>query len=560
MKTQQFSWIKTIGYGLLVLIITMAISHWDKQWDLTPDQRYTLNPMVFELTQNLDEPIVVTSYLEGQIPASFRNYKDYIDYFLSEIRRRDRNVIIEYRNPVEGDDSVEFRRFLSSQGVEPIRRQVTSTEEVNSNLLYPYLSVNNSRQIVFINLLEPLLGGQGEEESLVESQLAFEGKFLRGLKQIVRKRSPEVHVLGYRPDLMAEGFNRDPSLDAYRFVPSDGGSLLENKDSLDAVLVILKGEDLRRNELLAVDVLAGFGKPVTWLIDKFDITLDSLRHSGNHLAVAKEFNVEDYLFKMGLKIQPNLVMDLQASRIPQVVNDGSSTPQYRMMQYPFHPLLLPGELAPPVTKLSAPLSLYYVSAIETSEFPKTIEKTTLLTTSPYTRIRTSPVTVNFGFMQVTPDPMDYQEGNIPLCVELKGRTQPYYTNRITSEDKQFLSEFNLEYSADSQYIQQVVISDADFIIPAQGPDGRLYPIGYNPAERQMYQANTQLLGNILEYLIDGDEILALANRTSDLTILDKQRYDASRNRYLVISLVLPLVLLLLSYLFYHWWRKRRYAS
>lgn len=551
--------IKSILSGILLFLAMLLITSWDVQWDLTPDKRYTLNPMVYDLVNANNESFVITSYLEGEVPASFRNYKDYIEYYISELRRYDRGIELDYRNPVEGEDAAEFQRFLSTRGVEPIRRKVSSKEEVNLNLLYPYISIHDNEEIVFVNLLEPQIPGESEEESLLRSQLAFEGKLLRALRQLIRKSKPEIHVLGHRPSLLAEGMNRDPRLDAYQFIASNSRQLLSRRDSLDAIVAVVKREDLQREELLAIDVLSSQSIPVIWLIDKFDITLDSLRATGNHLAIARDFQVEDYLFRMGVKINPQLIMDLQATSIPQVVNDGSNTPQTRMMQFPFHPLIITGVTNPPETRLSGPLPLFYCSPIESNEVPRTVQKKVLLTTSPYTQVRTSPIPVNFGFMRLTPDPEEYKGGTIPVGIGIEGRIRPYFTNRLTTEDNRLLQEYGLSYPRDSQYIEQILVTDTDFIIPNRGSNGGVFPIGYNPADRQMYDASTQLIANLLEKLIDGPDLLMLSNRKSDLTILDRPRYERASLYYQFLLLGCPLVLLALSYFIYHWLRKRKYA-
>jgi len=559
---ERYSPLKLILSAILAFGIVLIFNVWDVQWDLTPDQRYTLSPLAKDMVRTSDQRVTITVLLEGEkIPASFRNYRSYIDYYISELRRYDSDIEIVYKDPHEGDrdEVASFKQFLSQRGIEPTRRQAPSGEEININTFYPYISIHTDREIVFVNLLEQQIRGEAEEESLLRSQLAFEGKFLRGLRQLTRIRKPEVHLVGGSSRLLADGCSRDERLSGYHFVSSTSERLLSAKDSADAIIVVIKKEDLTRAELLAIDVVGGEGIPVIWLIDKFDTTIDSLRITGEHIAIANEYDVEDYLFRCGVKISPELILDLQSSFIPQVVNDGSSTPQHTMLKYPYHPIILPGEETPPMAHLTTPLATYFVSPISFLEYPKTVIKQSLLKTSSYTQRQGAPAQLDFGLMSIAPDPARYQTGPLTIGASIQGRVRPYFTNRLLEEDRALLTSAGLTYDLDSQYIDQVVLSDADFFLPVRDNSGRYYPIGYNQIEGQMYDANALLIAQLLESLIDGDDILRLAQKESALSLLDTRKYEANRTKYVTLLLIMPLLVLLIWYLLYHWYRKRKYA-
>ncbi len=548
-------------YSILMMLLTLSVISWDRQWDLTADKRYTLHPLVKEMSVKLQEPLNITVYLDGNVPPSFRNYFDYLEYYISELRRYNRRVGIDYRNPTEGDPQkvAEFRTFLSDQGIEPIRRRVRTQDELSQNLLYPYISLHNSEELVFINLLEPQIRGRSEEENLIVSQLAFEGKFLKALRRLATRDQTTIHVLGFKKDLLAEGYNRDARLGGHRFIPGTAERLLEHRDSLDGVLVVLKGDDLSRRELLAVDMVSAVGKPVIWCIDKFEATLDSLRETGNHLAVSNEYMVEDYLFNQGIRISPGLVMDLQSSRIPQVAGDAGSNARTVMLQYPFHHLYIPGEQDLPMSRVSTPVALYFVSPIEILSFPESVSKSPLLTTSRYTQVKTGPALLDFSFLSVEPDPDEYNLGVLTTGVVLEGNAKPYFENRLTQDDGDLLAKFNLSYGDNQRSSVHVVIGDADFAIPQGSINGGFYPVGYNNAERFMYEGNAQLLSNIFESLLHGNEILELSNKTSSLSIIDLPRYEKNARFYQFMIAGIPLITLLLLYLSVHWYRKFKYA-
>lgn len=560
MKRWQLS---KVLVSVVVLLFVIFISRLvDQRFDLTADGRYTLAPEAGQLVSYIEEPIIITSFLEGNVPSSFRHFQSYIEDYLLELRRYNPYLEVIYKDVSEGtdEDRREAQEYLASNGVIPINRQVASEEEVSQQLVYPYLSVHTSERITFVNLLEQASIQSSEEESLISAQLAFESKLLRAIRQVVRKNAPNVYLIGTDAGLIAEGASRDSRLNKYNYQAVDADLLLDRLDEADALISLVKGTDLSREELLAVDVAASRGVPILWAIDKTSTTLDSFRRTGNFLAIAEQYKVEDYLYKIGARIAPDLIMDIQSSRIPQIVNSGSETPQTQLYNYPFHPILLSDENTPVISRLSNPLSTYFVSSIDILEYPKTVKKESILSTSDYTQNVSTPALLDFQFMQQAPRAEDYNKGKQIIGVELEGRVKPYFNSRLTNEDVDFLDTHGIQYDTDSQYIHQVVISDMDWLSPQKDFNGKYNPIGYNPYDGQMYDANTELFVRLLEYLIDGDDLLKLSDKQSAISFLDRQRLKAHRITYDAILIALPLTVLLIIYLAYHYIRRRRYAG
>ncbi len=548
--------------SVILLVLVVLLSRWvDLRWDLTADKRYTLAPEAAELVRHLDEELVITSLLEGEVPSSFRLLKSYIDDYLFELKRYNSNIQIVYKDVLSGtpEEKEVFQSFLSERGVVPIRRQVASDEEVNQNLLYPYLSIHTDDDITFVNLLERGSIESTEEESLVDAQLAFESNLLRAIQKITRKSTPDIHILGSAAELLAEGCARDNRFDSYRYVASDAAKILSDVEAVDGIICVVKKEDLPREELLALDIAAGKGIPVIWAIDKTDVTLDSLRGvEANYLAISHEYGVEDYLFRSGLKIAPSLIMDIQSSRIPQVINSGAVGAQTRLLPYPFHPVILTGASNPVHARLVSPLSTYFASPIQLLEYPKSVMKTPLLSTGSYTKVISTPYLLDFAFMQKAPDPKEYNRGEQLISVEIEGRVKPYFQNRLTTEDISLLDQYDITYNTDSQYIHQIVISDVDWLMPSSSQRG-FFPVGYNAYENQMYDANAELLVNLIEYLVDGDDLIALKEKFSSISYLDRQKLASQTSWYYFILLGLPLIALMCLYICYHLVRRRKYA-
>ena len=547
---------------LSLIILSILFFRVNKQWDLTEDQRYTLHPKVNELIRNSAENINITVFLEGNIPASFRNFKSYIDYYVSELARKNFNVAITFKNPTEGSlqETQALRSFLREQGIEPLRRQVRSQEELSESLLYPFISINNSEKLVFVNLLERDLQSDGEAGDLITTQLAFEQKFIKGLRSLLMKNSINVAVTGHLSELVSEGLNRDGNLGIYTFISSTGKDLLSSIDSIHAILVLVKGEDLPRTDLLAIDVAASHGKPVIWMIDKMNIHLDSLKNTGSFLAISSEFSCEDYLFNKGLRLNPDLIMDLQNSRIPQVVGGEDANSRTALFPFPYHPVNLPNSESNYLAKTNQPMAFYFVSSIDTLAFPNTVKKEILLRSSQYSRKALAPVTVDFSTSQVAPDPINYNQGLNPIAARINGKVSAYFKNRMLNTDIEFLESLGFTYNGNDYLTDQALISDVDFILPARDQRGRYFPIGFNYFEQFLYEGNTKFLNNVLESQILGNELLLLERGESAIRVLDGPKYQKRARIYFFISVVLPLAVLVFIYWLINWLRKIKYGS
>jgi len=204
--------------------------------------------------------------------------------------------------------------------------------------------------------------------------------------------------------------------------------------------------------------------------------------------------------------------------------------------------------------------MYYISPVEVVPYPPDVHKEVLLTTSPYTQLKSGIVQLDFSMMTYAPVEQDYQSGILPIAVRAQGRTSSYLGIRMTEEDRALLDTHDRELSTDSFSFDQVVIGDTDFIMPANDPRGRYYDIGFNPSEGQMYDANIGLLGQLLESMIYGDDLLALRHRTMSIKILNKNGYQNKKALYTLLILGLPVFLMALLFVSFRWYRKKKYAS
>src|SRR5205085_1245339 len=84
------------------------------------------------------------------------------------------------------------------------------------------------------------------------------------------------------------------------------------------------------------------------------------------VSLARDLNLDDMLFKYGVRVNPNLILDLQAAPLPFVVGYTGTQPQQRLIPWYYYPLIFPSSDHPIVRNLDA-IRCEFVSSIDTIE-------------------------------------------------------------------------------------------------------------------------------------------------------------------------------------------------
>jgi gliding-associated putative ABC transporter substrate-binding component GldG len=311
---------------------------------------------------------------------------------------------------------------------------------------------------------------------------------------------------------------------------------------------------------LKIDQFVMNGGKVIWLIDRLYAEMDSLiRSRSDFVAYDRGLNVDDLLFKYGVRINPDLVQDLQCDKVPLVVGDMGNQPQMQLVPWFYFPLLSSHSGHPIAKNMDRILSLFPQS-IDTVKV-NSIRKTILLSSSENARIIPTPAMVSFNSVKTESDLETFNRQHIPVAVLLEGKFTSLYTNRLSQGIMDTLAgiykqPFRAAPAADNKMI---VISDADIasnmISQKEGP----LPMGYNQFTQYQY-ANKDFLINSIEYLVSDDGIIDTRSKDFTLRLLDVKKTESGKTKWQVISIGIPIILVLLFGFIYQALRKRKYQG
>ncbi len=300
------------------------------------------------------------------------------------------------------------------------------------------------------------------------------------------------------------------------------------------------------------------GGKVLWLLDKLDVSLDSLYGKKHYIPFELPLKLDDQLFKYGARIQPNLVLDLQCSRIPQVIGEQGGNAQVELFPYYYYPIVVSKDKHPIVKGLDG-IDMRFPSTIDTIRTKVPIKKTILLNSSEFSRYQLAPVTLDFEVLRYDPIPEKFNKPFQPLAVLLEGEFPSLYANRVTESMLGGLAELGETFLDKGNATKMIVVSDGDVIKNLVDPKRKAFkPLGFNQFENHKF-ANKDFLLNAIEYLIDENGIIKARGKEVKLRLLNSVKAQEEKTKWQLINILIPLVFLILFGIGFNWFRKRKYA-
>jgi ABC-2 type transport system permease protein len=560
-----------IQFGLfcgIVLFVNVLASAFYTHLDLTEEGRFTLTRPTKELMRQLDERVYVEVLLEGEFPAGFKRLQTATRELLDDLRSETGYLDYQFDDPSAGtvDDINERRKALSDMGINPINLQVQEQGERTEKLIYPVAVFHYKNRQLPVKLLENESPSLSPNEVINNSVSLLEYKFANAIKKLQAPAKPII--------LFTEGhgeLNKDQTADlekSLRQFYEPGRMVLDSvvqipADKCALVIVAKPQRAFSERDKFKLDQYIMNGGKVMWLVDRLGATIDSMRMTGSFIPTDLPTNLEDILFKYGVRIQPDLVLDMECTQIPLQTGQVGNAPQLQLFKWYYHPAARPVNNHPIVKNLDR-VDLHFCSSIDTIRTKTSIKKTVLLTSSQYSRLQFSPITLDFDILRYPADPTKFDKGYQPLAVLLEGTFASNYENRVSEEMAAGLRQAGVQFKPVSAPNRMIVISDGDVAAnnvrtdPATG-NTQWLPLGYNHYEKNMY-ANKELMLNAIEYLIDASGVIEARSKEVKLRLLDTVTARAQKPLWQTLNIVVPLLLVGGFALFFRWRRRKKYAS
>ncbi len=549
--------------GILLFINLLANSFYG-HLDLTEEKRFTLTKSTRGMLRGLNDRVYVQVLLEGEFPAGFKRLQTATRDMLDDFRSNSGYIDYVFEDPGRGStEEVNARRkALADQNIVPVNLRIAEQGERSQKIIYPVAIFHYGNRTTAVKLLENDSPTLSPDEVINNSISLLEYKFANAIKKLKSPTRPIVLFTRGHEELDALQ-TADFERSLRQFYDTDRillDSVIQMKPDQCALLVVAKPmRAFSEKDKFKIDQYVMHGGRVLWLIDRLGADLDSLRLNGGRF-VPRDYpiNLEDLLFKYGARLQPDLVVDLECTKIPLQVGQVGNSPQFDLFKWYYHPAVLPGGKHPVVKNLDR-VEMKFCSSIDTIKTKTPVQKIPLLTSSQYSRLQFSPVDLNFEILKYDPDPSKFNKGRQITGLLLEGIFSSNYENRVPDEMLAGLQQLGMAFKPVSVPTRQIVISDGDLAANfVRDPVQKQWlPLGFNRFENVTY-ANKELLLNTVEYLVDPDGIIEARNREVKLRRLDAVKIRNERTFWQALNLGLPLVLVGLFAVVFQWRRRKRF--
>lgn len=548
----------TIAIILLICFISSFVYH---RFDLTSEKRYTLSPESKEVLKNLDDVVFIKIYLDGDMPIGFKKLQNSIKDLLDEFRVVSKdNLQYEFINPSEKTDKDAREKVyedLYNKGLQPTNVQVKDKNGANTQqILFPGAIVNYKSLQMPINFLK---NNQSltAEENLNNSLQGLEYELINCIKSLSAKKIQKVAFLEGHGELDQYQV-ADITRELANYYQVDRGSInaLNCLDSYRAVIVANPQKAFSEYEKFVLDQYLMKGGKLLWLVNPVHVSMDSLS-LGSSLAFVNSLNLDDQLFRYGVRINPNLIQDMQCNTIPVNTALVGEQPKWTPSPWLYFPILSPPDNNPISRNLNM-LKSEFPSTIDTVGDDPAVRKTCLLMSSPYSKTISAPCLVRLSEITDKHNPYEFNKPNLTIGVLLEGKFQSAFKNRPLNN---ILHNQSVAVKPVSVPTRMIVISDGSMIrndvrMSAQGP--LISPLGYDKYTRQTF-GNKEFILNAVNYLTDESGLMKLRSREIKLRLLDRQAILQERLKWQLINTLAPVLLVMVFGVFSFWWRRRKYT-
>lgn len=547
---------------LIVLLINFVGTFYFKRFDLTTEKRYTLAESTKKLLSNLDDEVLFKVYLNGNFNPSFTRLKNETKEILDEFRAYSNNQIqYEFITPGDGatpEEKNNIEKQLYEKGLVPEQVVEKKEDKTSETLIWPGAIVSFKGKESVWQIFKRQIGVP-PEECINNSVEELEYSLTTSIRKLMRDKKQEITFI--------EGHFETDTIHQYDFMRSLSEYYNVNRTPLLGKLGSLQGSDaivitrpdsaFSDKDKFIIDQYIMKGGKVLWLIDPVSVSMDSLYQKGFTIGLSRPLNIEDMLFKYGVRLNPVLVQDLNCARIP--INVGfkkANEPNFKFFPWLYSPLVLP-DIDHPIVKNLDLIKFDFLSTIDTVS-AKGIKKTILLRTSKYTKTQPTPARAFLGMTQYQPKESQFTNPYQPIACLLEGTFSSFVEFRLPSK---LLNDSSFKYlDRGNKPTKMIVVADGDVASnDYQKGSGRVYPLGYDRYTNQTF-ANKTFLLNCVNYLLDDDGLLQLRSREVKLRLLDKKKINLQRTKWQMINVLMPLGIVILLGMVQFYVRKKRYSA
>ncbi len=499
-KTQAL--IRTLLILAILVVVNVISIRLFVRLDLTHQSVYTLSDASRNLVGTLDDRVTVKAYFTEDLPAPYNNNRRAVLDILNDYKAyAGGNLHFDFINP-EGEKGEEEAQ---QQGIAPVQVQVVKEDkfEIKRGYLGLVMLYEDRKEVL----------------PVIQNLASLEYDISSALKRLTSRAKKKI---GYstgqqETELGALRQVQQALSQQYDLVPVDLTRMEPVPDDLAALFVISPAMRFSDTAKFKIDQHLMRGGKIAFLLNRVNANLQA------RFASTVELGLDDLLEQYGIRVNPDLIRDVQCANISVMQQQGGFTFQSQV-PFPYIPIVSNFSENNPIVKDLQAVVLPFTSSVDTSlAAGRGLQVEVLLRSSKQSGRQT-------GFFMIDPfqryTPADMAEQHVPLAALVHGSFKSFFA------EKQPASPI------------------------AQSPETRILVFGDGDFMKDEYlgnRANMTLFANIVDYLADDAGLITIRSKNVATPPLE-QVSDGTKQFLKYANLVGPPVLIILYGLFR--WRRR----
>ncbi|MGE0020574.1 MAG: gliding motility-associated ABC transporter substrate-binding protein GldG [Draconibacterium sp.] len=548
-------------FTVVLFVVLFVSSNFLFRIDLTADKRFSLAPVSRDISGELNTPVEIELFLEGELEPGLQKIQQEIFekiavlnvYASSPIRLKVSDPY-NFRTTEKRD---KFQQSLVDKGVKPISFNKRTNQGVSTKYIFPGAIIRMNGKESAVNFLKnnpdfsPVINFNHSVESV-------EFELVNAFQKLMHEDKPTIGFLQGHGEL-----NRYEIMDFAGSLVGDfnvaqvsASELTGTSKEIDILIVAGPKQSFPESDKFLIDQYLMRGGKIMWLIDPVLVNADSLSSGYQTYAFPVDLNLGDQLFKYGVRLNYELLQDVDCAQLLVNIAPEGSEEQWTRQPWYYSPLLTPADNHPLSRNLNR-IFTEFVSSVDTVSGNKELMKTVILTTSPYARRIKSPSSVSLENINNPPARELFTEPFIPVGVLVEGEFTSVFENRMIEN----LSVPSDGFRAKGTASKMIVIADAGMIANkvdyTRQPPRIREEMGYDRVSRQTF-GNREFLLNAVYFLGGYSEIMQLRSRTVQLRLLDKVKLREEKTWWQWFNIISPMLIILVLGISYNTLRRTRY--
>lgn len=426
----------------ILLVINLISVYLFSRLDLTESKVFSLSSASKEIARNLDDKVIVKMYFSEDLPPPYSTNTRYLKDKLEEYRAYAKgNLKLELIDPIKDKKEVEAQ----SHGIPPIQLNVMEHDKLEIKKAYMGLVFLYENKKEVMPVIQNLTGLEYELSRTIKrlsSRFIPAVGFLTGHEEA----NPSTNLTYLNSVLSKEYSAKSVDLSKGTTVPRD----------IKCLIIVGPKTPFSDWEKYALDQFLMQGGKLALFLDKTDMNLELGKADGLYL------DLDDFLENYGVKVNDDLVIDVQSSRISIRQQSGAMTIS-NIVSYPFFPLATNFDKENPIVKNLENVDFPFVSTLDsTLARQRNLDFIPLVMSSSRSGIQTYPYDIN-PFRKF--DRTDFGMANLVLAAVVQGSFGSYFSDKEIPEPEEPSPQFDRPDSTLTQSPENrlVVVGDADFI-------------------------------------------------------------------------------------------------